>query len=798
MKVEGLIIDIDHIDNDERSIIRITLKTKEGIKTLYDFSFFPYLYFIPLSDSFDPSIIKNLDIEDEGRKIIIREIEKEEKEILGKKVVAYKVITNKTSDIPIIYRYLREMGSCYEYDIVFWKRYLIDNYISPLKGVEVEFDESTNGIVSIKEKELGNIDLSYIAFDIEVYNKNIETDPKKDPIIMISYSNEKESKVITYKRIERDFIYLVRDEKELIATFQNKVRNDDYDIIVGYNSSIYDLPYLKERSSTLKINFYIGRYEEKTKQKQHGFMKTVKIPGRINFDVYNVARFVSIVGSAEYLLKTHNLTLSEVYASIKGVDKVMVEKKKIWSLWDNPDTLPLLADYSLSDSISLKELFQFFYPLELELAKLVGLTLSEVAVSTTGQLVEYLLMREAHKRNQLIPNKPDNREIEARLMNPIEGAYVKTPEAGIYENIVVFDFRGLYPSIIVSHNIDPSTITTSDDNVFIAPSGYKFKKDPQGIMPYLLNMLIEERAMVKKAYKANPNDKALGAKSQALKILANSFYGYLGYARSRWYSREAASSVTAYGRYYIKMCIEEAEKRGFKVLYGDTDSIFLLLGNKTKEEAIQYLKDINNMLPKGMELELEDFYLRGLFVSKKNDKVDIGAKKKYALLSESGKIKIRGFELVRRDWSNIARETQKKVLETILKEGSKEKAIEVVKDIIQKVKSGNIPLKDMVIYTMLRKNLSEYDAKSPELAAALKAIKKGKKRSEVEGYTIGYIITKEGSSISEKAELEEFAKDYDPNYYIEHQIIPATLKILKELGVTADDLLSSGKQNKLF
>ncbi len=283
-----------------------------------------------------------------------------------------------------------------------------------------------------------------------------------------------------------------------------------------------------------------------------------------------------------------------------------------------------------------------------------------------------------------------------------------------------------------------------------------------------------------------------------MKILANSFYGYLGYARSRWYSREAAESVTAFGREYIVKTMETAEKHGFKVLYGDTDSIFLLSNGKTKDDAATFLKDVNHSLPESMELELEDFYISGVFVGKRGEGSK-GAKKKYALLSESGRIKIKGFELVRRDWSGVSRNTQRLVLETILNEGSKEKAISIVKDVIKNLREGHIEIKDLVIQTQLRKKIDNYDSKSPELAAVKKAIARGQKqKKDMEGATISYVITRNGSTISEKAELEEFAENYDAEYYINHQIIPATLKILKELGGSEDELKGLGSQKKLM
>ena len=793
MELEGIILDIDYIILGERGIIRFALKTSEKVYELIDKSFYPYFYLIPANDRINKEMLASFEIPEAK----VRQVEERKAYLFGKEVRVFQIFTDNPRNIPALSEAMREFGERYEHDIVFWKRYIIDKDISPLKGVKVSAHEEDGRLVvdNIESVSLNEIALSHISFDIETYNPKGVPRPEKDPVIMISYTNGNDSKVLTTKKIEKDFVLIFENEKSLIQGFSNIISELDPDIIAGYNSSNFDLPYLLARSKATKANFSIGRLSGDVKKEHHGLIEAVHIPGRVNLDIYNVAKFVSVVGAAEKLIKVNNFKLDEIYTAVTGKRKRMVERRDIWRLWDSNE-LDELAEYSLGDSLVLDELYNFFIPLELEVAKVSGTTLGEAAISTTGQLVEWLLMREAHKNNQIIPNKPSDEEVERRLANPVEGAYVKTPEAGIYKNIAVLDFRGLYPSIIVAHNIDPSTICNDCTDYYESPIGVRFRKEPIGIAPKLLKSLIEERIEVKKAYKKDPDNKALGARNMALKILANSFYGYLGYARSRWYSRECAGSVTAYGRQYIMSVINEAEKSGFKSLYTDTDSVFLLLEGKSKDDVFAFLKKINSMLPSGMELELEDFYTSGVFVGKRSG--DVGAKKKYALLSENGRIKIRGFELVRRDWADIARETQRKVLELILKGGSKEKVIETVREVIEKLRSGNVPIKELVIHTQLRKSIRSYDVTSPELAAAKKAIERGQKKvDELEGTTIGYVITKHGNTISEKAELEEFATDYDPDYYIEHQVIPATLKILKELGYSADELNGKGVQKKL-
>jgi len=793
MELEGIILDIDYIILGERGIIRFALKTNEKVYELIDKNFYPYFYLVPINDRISKEMLSSFEIPEAK----VRQVEEKRAYLLGKEVRVFQIFTDNPRNIPALSEAMSEFGERYEHDIVFWKRYIIDKDISPLKGVKVSAHEEDGRLVvdNIESASLNEIALSHISFDIETYNPKGVPRPEKDPVIMISYTNGSDSKVLTTKKVEKDFVLIFENEKALIQGFSNIISELDPDIIAGYNSSNFDLPYLLARSKATKANFSIGRLSGDVKKEHHGLIEAVHIPGRVNLDIYNVAKFVSVVGAAEKLIKVNNFKLDEIYTAVTGKKKKMVERRDIWRFWDSNE-LDELADYSLGDSLVLDELYNFFIPLELEVAKVSGTTLGEAAISTTGQLVEWLLMREAHKNNQIIPNKPSDEEIERRLANPVEGAYVKTPEAGIYKNIAVLDFRGLYPSIIVAHNIDPSTICDDCTDYYESPMGVRFRKEPIGIAPKLLKSLIEERIEVKKAYKKDPDNKALGARNMALKILANSFYGYLGYARSRWYSRECAGSVTAYGRQYIMSVINEAEKSGFKSIYTDTDSVFLLLEGKSKDDVFAFLKKINSMLPSGMELELEDFYTSGVFVGKRSG--DIGAKKKYALLSENGRIKIRGFELVRRDWAEIARDTQRKVLELILKGGSKEKVIETIREVIEKLRNGNVPIKELVIHTQLRKSIRSYDVTSPELAAAKKAIERGQKKvDELEGTTIGYVITKHGNTISEKAELEEFAKDYDPDYYIEHQVIPATLKILKELGYSADELNGKGVQKRL-
>ncbi len=808
MQIEGAVLDIDYLIREGgKADIRITVKGTDGkAYEIYDRDFRPYFYLAPSSDVGAEELMA-VAAQDGGAVIRPEAVEKCKRRILGKEEDVFRIIARAPINVPKLSGAMGRFGICYEFDIPFAKRYALDKDITPLSNYTMRVENEGGALVlkGMKPSKDGmEVKLNVMCFDIEVYNPLGIPRPDKDPVIMISYvyrsGGGEGSGVITYKSIKRDFVEVVKDEKGMLSAFAEKVRELDIDVIAGYNSANFDIKYLLDRARRLGVKFNLSRYEGETRLESHGLVQRVKMGGVVHVDVYQVVKFISIVGASESILKLNSYTLKNVYEAISGAKKTNVDKLNIYGLWDgSAKEVEELAEYNLSDSRALQEVYDMFIPIMIEMARTTGDVLSDTAVSTTGQLVDYLCMRYANNAGEMIPNKPAESEIRSRSLNPIEGAYVKTPEPGIYENLAIFDFRGLYPSIIISYNIDPATICYDCDEYYESPLGTKFDKRRKGVIPTILKILIDQRASVKKQYKKNPDDKFLGARSSALKILSNSFYGYLGYARSRWYSRDCAGSVTAYGRQYIKDTIQAAEKSGFKVLYADTDSIVFLLGEKTKDDALAFLKEYNSKLPENMDLEVEDFFTRGVFVGKRTETGTAGAKKKYAMISESGRIKIRGFELVRRDWSWVARDTQKRVLEAILKDGSAEKAAQVVKEVVKRLKEGKVPLKELAINTQLRKGIDNYDAKSPELGAARKAVKAGQKtRDEVENAVISYVITKHGSTISDKAELEEFAKDYDPDYYIDNQVIPATMRILKELNFNEDELKGLGTQKKLM
>ncbi|MEK6840267.1 MAG: DNA polymerase domain-containing protein, partial [Nanoarchaeota archaeon] len=357
--------------------------------------------------------------------------------------------------------------------------------------------------------------------------------------------------------------------------------------------------------------------------------------------------------------------------------------------------------------------------------KTLGLPVDDVCRMSFGQLVEWYIIKHLDEFNEIIPNRPSGEISRRRDMESYEGAFVLQPQAGLYKDIMVFDFRSLYPTIITAHNICVSTITDNKEEAYISPEievggqkiHYYFTHKHEGFIPKMLKDVLMRRNRIKEIMaQSDKKDPVLNARQYSLKIVANSFYGYFGFSGARWYSNECAAAITAYARDYIQKVIKEAEKNGFTVIYSDTDSVFLLLGNKSKKDAMDFLKEVNRGLPSLMELEFQDYYKRGLFVMKKGEAK--GAKKKYALIDEDGTIKVTGFETIRGDWSILAKEVQEKVFEIILREEDVDKAVAYVKDILKKIERKQIPLEKMIIRKQLKKEISEYENIGPHVEVA--------------------------------------------------------------------------------
>jgi DNA polymerase Pol2 len=416
-------------------------------------------------------------------------------------------------------------------------------------------------------------------------------------------------------------------------------------------------------------------------------------------------------------------------------------------------------------------------------------------------------MKHAFADNVLIPNRPKTEEIEQRRMQPIyRGAIVFEPKKGIHNDVLVFDFRSLYPTIIVTHNIDPYTydIKPCKKKIQIPESKNYFCNDKRGFIPKHLEYLIEMRKKVKedmqKTKKGSEEWHQLDNMQYALKILSNATYGYLSYFGAKWYKLECGAAAASFGRYYITKVVDAANKNGFEIIYGDTDSLMVRYPKKLSQNEMikigkKFVNKINKQLPGIIELEFRDLYESGIFVTR--EKEEVGAKKRYALIDYKGNLEVRGFETVRRDWCELAKKIQHEVLVKILKDKDPKKAIEVVKKTIEEIKEGKVPLEDLTILEQITRPLVSYQQKGPHVRAAMRMRDKGKIVGE--GSVVAFVIVRGHGSISDRAIPVEDVKpkQYDPDYYINHQVLPASIRVLKALGLTEEEVISGKTQKGL-
>ncbi|MBI2649870.1 DNA polymerase, partial [Candidatus Woesearchaeota archaeon] len=580
--------------------------------------------------------------------------------------------------------------------------------------------------------------------------------------------------------------------------FKETIENYKPDVLTGYFSDGFDLPYIKTRADKYKIKLDIGLDYSELKIK-NGRETTVAINGITHLDIFKFIK--KIIGGT---LETYSYDLNAVASELLDEKKHNVSLAELPDIWDNShENLEKFCEYCLHDSLLTYNLAVKMSPTIIEMVKIVGIPMYDVNRMGFSQLVEWYIMKQASQFNEIAPNKPGYNEVQQIRLSTYQGAFVYEPKPGFYKDIVVFDFRSLYPTILSSHNIGLDTINCACcEGTAKATPGDESEKHwfcakRKGFIPTLIEDLISRRIRIKEIIKTEQDEKFafLDARQNSLKLLANSFYGYLGFFGARWYSIGCARSITAWGRFYIHKVIDKAQKEGFFVLYSDTDSIFLTLDGKPKNEAESFADSVNLELPGLMELEYEGFYPAGIFVSAKIG--PFGAKKKYALLSEQGTLKIKGFETVRRNWSLIAKDAQEKVLEIILRENDTKKALEYAKSVIGDLRSKKIPIGMVVIHTQLQKDILDYAAKGPHVAVAQKLKNKG--RAIGPGSIIKYVVTQGNDMIRNRSKLPEDVKEgeYDADYYINNQVVPAVERIFNVIGYKKEDLLEQKEQTKL-
>ena len=804
MDFQFIPIDYSYFDFNGRNYVKIFGKSASGKRICLVDDYSPNFWLILKEGVSEKEIetlishIESIEVGKADRKSKIEKIEIKEKNYLGKRVNAINVFVTNHKDLHDVATEIGEseiIESRREYDINILSKYIIHSGFEPLKWYNVNADLISGDEYGALASNL-NVDLCLHLntfketedkpFHPKVFAYDIETDDilGKGKILMISVYGTDYQRVFTLKKTKNQPSYVQKydNEAEMIEGFVDAIKKETPDAICGYFSDGFDLPYLKERAKELKIPLNLG-LDDSEPTFSKGRINSGKIEGIVHLDLY---RFVNSV-FYQYL-QSESLKLDDVAYELLGERKEEFDLSKIKNLteddWNN------FFSYNLKDSELTYKLFKKLWPDFLEFSRIVREPLFKICRDGMSTHVENYILHQLKNFDEIAEKKPTNDNIsERRGLGKYEGAFVYEPKPGLYEDIVMFDFTSMYSSVIISYNLSKSTYEGLDDN------GLPYFTNKKGFFPIMLEEIIEKRKKYKREYAKNKNN-LTKARSNAYKLLANASYGYLGFFGARYYSRESAATTTRLAKENILKAIKKIEKKGYTILYSDTDSIAFIRGKDSKQKIKEYLEELNEGLQGIMELDLENYYDRGLFVSTRSG--ESGAKKKYALLMEDGNLKIRGFETVRRDWCILARDLQSKILKLILTEGNETKALALLERTIQTLKSGEVQIEKLILKNQLKKSIDSYLSKGPHVAAAEKMKEKG--IPIYEGLVIEYFIgeiSEKSKKISDKVFLPDEEAKYDYDYYLNNQIIPVVENIFAVFGVDVNELVRDKKQKSL-
>ncbi len=763
--MKGFVVYPTYRIKDDTSYVHLFGKLENGDSFLSIHKFRPYFF------------IKETDLK-KAQKLESFDHDKSDLKNFNKEKVV-KILLNVPRQLSEFRKLFEEENIvCYEADIKFPYRFMMDNNILGSLDIEGEFKKGELVDRIYEDPKIKSSDwipkLKILSFDIETSMKG---DLYSISIVCEDYSNVF---IISDKKLKN--AECVIDEKQLVQRFKETVLELDPDIITGWNVIDFDLDLLLHKFQQHEIPFRIGRNDWDCKvRKEESFFRdsTANIPGRVVLDGITLMK-ISFVKLTDYKLDT-------AAQELLGEKKLIGSKNKGEEIENafknNPQKL---ADYNLKDSELVIKILEKtgVIGLTIQRTMLTGIQLDKVKGSIAS--FDSLYLRDLRKKGYVaISARFGNRE------ERITGGYVMTSKPGIYDYIIVCDFKSLYPSIIRTFNIDPFTFVEDGKgkDLIKAPNGACFRKE-EGILSGMLERLWAARDEIKKQ-----ND-SMG--SYAIKVVMNSMFGVMANPVFRFHSIEMANAITHFAQHFIKLTSKKIEEKGYEVIYGDTDSVFINLNVKNKEEAEKVGKEIENYMnvfltkhitekygvKSFLELEFEKTYKR--FLMPKARGSEAGSKKRYAgLLLKNGKEEMDfvGLEFVRRDWTDLAKKFQLELLEKVFK---KEEVADYVKEFVDNLKEGNCD--DLLIYRRaIRKNLDEYTKTTPPHVRAARMLK------EVKSNIIEYVMTINGP---EPLELLKSKIDYE--HYIEKQIKPLADSVLLFYDTNFDDIINNSSQTTLF
>ncbi|MBU1198634.1 MAG: hypothetical protein KKF46_04345 [Nanoarchaeota archaeon] len=453
---------------------------------------------------------------------------------------------------PLRNKLLEQNISCYEADIRFEYRFMYDHRFQGSLEIEGNYAKGEEIDRVYLDPELKPAD--YTPKNLKVLSIDIETDITHKQIYAVSLYTDDFKKVIIISDKKLKKAISVADEKELIFKFQELLLKVNPDIITGWNLIDFDLKFLENKFSKYNIPFLLGRGNMKCSLRIfNSFFQDSRadFPGRMILDGIQVLKN-NFIGLPNYKLETaaqHFLGTSKIFTGKNRFEQIENAYKK---------DQQLLVDYNLLDSKLAYDILYKSTALSLSIQRslLTGMPLDRVRASIAS--LDSLYLKELRKKDYVAGTSTYNPDEAPGL-----GGFVMEPKPGIYDYVIVCDFKSLYPSIIRTFNIDPLSFVADckGKNLVKAPNGACFKNQ-DGLLPIIIQRLWSQREKARK----EKNEFA----RFAIKILMNSFYGVLGNNNCRFHNRDISNAITYFGQHFIKMTAQKVKDMGYEVIYGDS------------------------------------------------------------------------------------------------------------------------------------------------------------------------------------------------------------------------------------
>jgi len=684
-----------------------------------------------------------------------------------------RVVASIPGDVPKL-RDRAGPDNTFEADVRFPYRYLIDAGVRA--GVRIVGEASSRGRLTVFRDP--KLEPAAVTPRLACLSIDLETTPDAGRVLSAALYGDGIDEVHIVHSAPVTDARVHADERTLLEAVRERIEAADPDLLLGWNVVDFDLRVLARRAVALRLPFDLGREPGETRfqeERSMGGRWRAQIPGRVVLDGLPLVR--DALRLEDYRLET---VAQAVVGRGKLLDPEVPDKaQEIQRLYrDDPSAL---VAYNREDARLVVEILEREGLLELALERslLTGMPLDRIGASIAS--FDRLYLPALRTRGRVAPNVDARRD----RVRGLRGGALLEPVPGFHRGVAVFDFKSLYPSLMRTFQLDPlahALARGADGAAIKAPNGACFARRG-AILPGLL----EELAAARDAAKERRDRHA----DLAIKIMMNALFGVLGATACRFFDPEIANAITGFGQQTLHWAQSAFEVAGVTVLYGDTDSVFVALGDRGAAEPLRRRVEseiatrIRDQYGVESALFLEhDAYFERFFLPRVRGGGG-GSKKRYAGWS-AGRLRTVGLEAVRRDWPGVARHLQEGMLERIFTDRD---PLPFVGEVVADVRNGTRD-EQLVYRKRVRKaSLDGYAANAPHVQAA-------RKLGARAGSVVRYVITSGGPEPLWPGQAPP--DDIDRKHYIERVLRPVAEAILIEVGSSFDAALGKPTQLDLL